>query len=238
MRWGRVLIGLCAALGLSGCDMPTVSSGATSGASVVPGFSPELVQANFSYVVSAVEPIAEQECRNRTTGMNCDFLIAVDARRNAQPNAFQSLDREGRPVITFTASLIESVGNVDELAFVMSHEAAHHIRNHLARQQRNAEAGAVVFAGLATLTGGSALDVENAQRLGAAVGARSYSKEFELEADQLGTVIAYRAGFNPLIGAGFFTQVPEPGDRFLWSHPPNADRLDMVRRTMAGMTSG
>ena len=138
-----------------------------------------------------------------------------------------------RTTITFTISLIASVDNADELAFIMSHEAAHHILTHLDRQRRNSAAGAEVFGELATLSGGSANDVARAQELGAAVGARAYSKEFELEADELGTVIAFRAGYNPLIGAGFFARIPDPGNAFLGTHPPNADRLQVVYQTSA-----
>ena len=150
-------------------------------------------------------------------------------------NAFQSLDENGRPVVTFTVALIAETRNADELAFVLGHEAAHHIAGHLARQRQNAAAGAIIFAELATLTGGTAADVASAQEIGAVVGARSYSKEFELEADQLGTIITYRAGYNPLIGAEFFARIPDPGNRFLGTHPPNAARMEMVRRTAAAL---
>ena len=68
----------------------------------------------------------------------------------------------------------------------------------------------------------TAAGVDEATKLGAQVGARSYSKDFELEADALGTVITHRAGFSPLKGAAFFTRIPDPGDRFLGTHPPNA----------------
>ena len=56
-------------------------------------------------------------------------------------------------------------------------------------------------------------------------------KDFELEADELGTVITYKAGYNPLIGAKFFDRIPDPGDRFLGSHPPNAQRVQKVLET-------
>ena len=118
---------------------------------------------------------------------------------------------------------------------VLGHEAAHHIAGHIGRQQQNAMAGAVIFAGIATLSGGDATAVRTAQELGAEVGARRYSKDFELEADALGTIITARAGYNPLRGAEFFTRIPDPGDRFLGTHPPNASRLDTVRRTAAGL---
>ena len=137
--------------------------------------------------------------------------------------------------MAFTLALIAGARNEDELAFVLGHEAAHHIAGHIGRQQQNAVAGAVIFAGLATLSGGDASAVRNAQRLGAQFGARTYSKDFELEADGLGTIITKRAGYDPLRGAEFFTRIPDPGDKFLGTHPPNASRIETVRRTAAGL---
>ena len=114
----------------------------------------------------------------------------------------------------------------------MAHEAAHHIEGHLARQQQNAVAGSVLLAGLASLAGGSAADISNAQDLGAIVGARSYSKEFELEADRLGTLITHKAGYRPSVGVKFFDRLPDPGDRFLGTHPANPDRVRIVQETI------
>ena len=190
---------------------------------------------SFVRVVSILEPVAERECRAQTTNVNCDFNIVVDDRPDQPANAYQTLDRQGRPIIAFTLALIADAQNEDELAFVMGHEAAHHILGHIGRQQQNAVAGAVIFAGLATLSGGDASSVESAQRLGAQVGARSYSKDFELEADSLGTIITKRAGYDPLRGAEFFTRIPDPGDKFLGTHPPNAARINTVRKTAAGL---
>lgn len=189
----------------------------------------------FAQVTRRIEPVAERECRQRTRGMNCDFRILVDDRPRQPPNAFQTLDDDGRPIIVFTVSLIAEARNSNELAFVMGHETAHHIQGHIARQRQNATAGAVIFGGLAAMTGGDAGSVEAAQRIGAQVGARTYSKEFELEADALGTVITKRAGYDPLVGAQFFNRIPDPGDRFLGTHPPNAQRQETVRRVNASL---
>lgn len=186
--------------------------------------------AQFKAVVATVEPVAERECEARTSGMNCDFKIVVDDRPNQPPNAFQTVDKAGRPILAFNLALIANVRNRDELAFVMGHEAAHHIAGHLDRQRTNAMAGAILLGGLAAITGASSGAVQSATDLGASVGARSYSKEFELEADALGTVITKRAGFDPVRGAAFFTQIADPGDRFLGTHPPNAKRIETVRR--------
>ncbi len=189
----------------------------------------------FVEVVSIVEPVAEAECRRVMAGRNCDFQIVVDDRPGQPPNAFQTVDKNGRPILAFNLALIASVKNRDELAFVMGHEAAHHILSHLDRMRENAVVGAVVFSGIAAMTGASAKEVREAEQLGAEVGARTYSKDFELEADKLGTIIAARAGFDPVRGAKFFTRIPDPGDRFLGTHPPNAARTEIVRRTAAGL---
>ena len=92
-----------------------------------------------------------------------------------------------------------------------------------------------MLGGLAALTGAGSGTVEAALDLGAGVGARTYSKDFELEADALGTVIAKRSGYDPVRGAEFFTQIPDPGDVFLGTHPPNAERIATVRRVAAGL---
>lgn len=213
----------------------TIPSPANSAMPLIgPAIDQRNLARNFVSVVSAVEPVAEAQCRARNPGVNCDFQIVVDDRRGQPPNAFQTLDDAGRPIIAFTLALIGDVQNPDELAFILSHEAAHHILGHLARQRQNASLGAQVFGNLAgTITGGDAAQVRAAQELGAAVGARSYSKDFELEADALGTQIAAAAGYNPLLGAAFFTRIPDPGSRFLGTHPPNADRIAIVRQTAA-----
>ncbi len=187
----------------------------------------------FVKVVQTVEPVAEAECRARTTDLNCDFNIVVDDRPGQAPNAFQTLDKDGRPILAFNIPLIATVRNADELAFVMGHEAAHHIEAHLARQQMNATAGALVFGGLAAITGGGEQIVQSAQKVGATLGARSYSKDFELEADRLGTIISHKAGYDPVLGAAFFTKIADPGNTFLGTHPPNAARIDIVRQTAA-----
>lgn len=231
---------LVSALALTACGevvVTTTSSAPQAQGSAKPGpaLSASAAERKFVRVVNRVEPVAERECRARTRGVNCDFRIVVDDRPGQPANAFQTKDKNGRPLVVFTLALIQDARNADELAFVLGHEAAHHIANHLDRQRGNAMAGAIIFAGLASLTGADAGSIQAAQDIGTTVGARSYSKDFELEADALGTIIAHRAGFDPVRGAEFFNRVPDPGDRFLGTHPPNAARIETVRRTAAGL---
>lgn len=233
----RLVAAGIAALTLAACDVPPTAQTPAQAAPTAssPKLSSNAAARTFVQVVKTVEPVAERECRARTTGVNCDFQIVVDDRPGQPANAFQTLDKQNRPIIAFTVALIQDARNADELAFVLGHEAAHHIEGHIAQQKQSAVAGAVIFAGIAGLTGGDANSIQSAQRLGAQVGARTHSKTHELEADALGTIITARAGYNPVRGAAFFSRIPDPGDRFLGTHPPNAERQATVRRVAASL---
>ena len=187
----------------------------------------------FIEVIETIEPIAEQTCAVQSPQLNCDFLIVYDADARAPMNAFQKVNDDGRPVIIFTLPLIAQARNADELAFILSHEAAHHIAGHLARQQQAAQIGATILGNLASLSNDPQA-VEEAQKFGAALGARTYSKEFELEADALGAQIAKLGGYDPLRGAEFFFRIPDPGNRFLGTHPANAERFRVVQSVARG----
>ena len=237
----RTLLATFAALlTLAGCVATPVPPG--EGAAPAPAqstpassrVSGDQAIANFRAAVARVEPQAESICRRRAPNLNCDFAIRVDPNRRAPPNAFQTLDRSGRPIVIFTQALIADARNADEIAFVIGHETAHHIENHIARQRQSAAAGAIIGGVLGSLAGASSAVTNDLSRAGATVGARRFSKEHELEADALGTVIARAAGYDPVRGAAFFQRIPDPGDRFLGTHPPNADRIATVRRVAGG----
>lgn len=235
---GRIA-GLLGLVVLSACTV-TMAPEPVSAPVQVAGaaLSPAEAERNFVAAVTAVQPVAEALCRAETRGVPCDFRIVVDDRPGLPPNAFQTLDRSGRPIIGFTEALIYQARNVDEIAFVMGHEAAHHILGHIPIAQQSATTGALVAGVMASLGGADAEGIRAAQDIGATLGARRYSKTFELEADALGTEIAWRSGFDPERGAGFFDRLPDPGDQFLGSHPPNAERRAIVRRVVAGLRGG
>ena len=236
-----VVLALVAAGGLAGC-VPAYGPVAGSGYEAAPvpvampaPLAPRQAAANFLRVVSRVEPMTEDICRQRTRGVNCDFRIVIDDRPGQGPNAFQTLDEGGRPILGFTLALIADARNEDEIAFVLGHEASHHILGHIPQTQQTAMAGAMMAGILAQATGADPAAVESAQRIGATVGARRYSRAFELEADALGAEIALYAGYDPVLGTGFFDRLPDPGDRFLGSHPPNAQRKAQVAAVVAGL---
>lgn len=231
----RPLAALLAALALQACveTAPLPLAPAAPAPAAISGSAAE----RFVAVSNRVEPVAEALCRSLRRGpANCDIQIAVDDRPGQEPNAFQTIDRSGRPWVVFTLALIELARTPDELAFVMGHEAAHHIAGHIPRREESARTGAILAGVLAAASGLSPEEVRQAQGIGAGIGAQRYSQDFELEADALGAEIALRAGFDPVKGAGFFDRLPDPGKGFLNTHPPNAMRKQVVAETVRRLT--
>lgn len=190
---------------------------------------------NFLTVVHRMEPIIERECRARTSRVKCNFKIVIDGRKDQKSNAYQKQDKYGRPIIAFTRTMIASFRNEDEVALVLGHEAAHHIMGHIPKTRDSLVEGAVVGGLLAAAGGSSDEVVIKTQNAGGHRSARVYSKQYELDADELGTIIMIRAGYNALRGIAIMKRISDPGNRYLGSHPPNAKRIAIIRRTAANM---
>ncbi len=188
---------------------------------------------SFAEIASRIEPVAESLCRARGAVRTCNFRMLIDTRTDQPPNAFQTVDRAGRPILGFNAPLIALARNADELAFVVGHEAAHHILGHIPQREQAAMSGALLGTILATAQGLPEPEIARAGRIGAELGARRFSRDFELQADALGTEIALRAGFDAVRGSAFFDRLPDPGNRFLGTHPANAERKALVRAVQA-----
>ena len=236
----RLWAGLALALGLAGCvaALPAAQTWPQTPqpAVLAQNLPPASALTNFRAVATRLEPVAEAACRDIGRVRNCDFRIVIDDRPNQPANAFQTLDSAGRPILAFSAALISDALNADELAFVIGHEAAHHILGHIPQAEQQALTGALLAGAIATASGLDRAGIEQAQQMGAAVAARSYSKDFELQADALGAEVAFHAGYDPVKGAAFFDRLPDPGDKFLGSHPANAQRKAVVLRVMAKLT--
>ena len=183
----------------------------------------------FVTAVRSMRSVLVETCLKLREDRNCDFVISVNLDPMGPPNAFQTVDEKDRPLLLFSITLIDDMKNADEIAFVIGHEGAHHILGHLEHQKKSAAGGATLFEVLAAALGGSTQSVGVASDIGAAAGARNYSKNYELEADQLGAQMTLSGGFDPVIGAAYFTRIPDPGNKFLGTHPPNRDRIAAVR---------
>ena len=242
--FGAGLLGIaaCAPVPMEPVNFPTGPYGAPVPAPapvLTNDGSPQSTARMFVAVMRRMEPAVERDClQRRTQPINCDFQFVVDDRAGMEPNAFQTVDAAGRPVIGFTLSLIAAARNADEIAFVVGHEASHHILGHLDRKNASARAGAVILGSIASVYGNNPDAIETAQRIGASVGSRYYSRDWELQADYLGAIMTLNAGFDPINGSRFFERIPDPGDHVLGTHPARAARLAQVRRAVADVQSG
>ncbi|MCB1370803.1 MAG: M48 family metalloprotease [Rhodobacteraceae bacterium] len=200
---------------------------------------------DFRRVAARIEPVAENVCREESPGAPsayCDYVILLEDDPRMPPNALQTVTDAGRPAIVVGARLLDQMQSNDEIAFVLSHEASHHIARHLSKQQQSQMLGALILGGLVAATGASSdpaanqRAIEDAMNIGAFVGGRAWSQDFELEADWLGAFIAARAGFDPERGAAVFARpalASSGGPVILSTHPPSPQRTALAARAGA-----
>jgi predicted Zn-dependent protease len=170
----------------------------------------------FEVAVDRVLPVAAALCQTRRPEARCDFQIVIDGRYKVTPNAYQTLDADGRPVLGVTEGLLAAIANSDELAFVLAHEAAHHIAGHAGASFPN------------LLPDGDAA--------GASQSAAFHDlRRTELEADALGAEIVNLAGFDPLRGARFFLRLPDSGRAEHSTHPDHDTRWHHVSQAVRAL---
>jgi Zn-dependent protease with chaperone function len=134
---------------------------------------------------------------------------------------------------------ITAADNEAELAGVMAHEMSHVYMQHSAKQAGKAEltAGLAGLAGAilgATLGGGL---VGQLAQAGIQFGAQGiilkYSRTDEAQADEVGAIILYKAGYNPQALADFFqklgSQAGQP-PQFLSDHPNPGNREQAIQK--------
>lgn len=194
--------------------------------------------AAFNRISKQIDPIATRICRDThktAPATFCDFQFRILKSAKQPPNAFQSVDKSGRPTITFNSNMLRAVKNDHEIGFILAHETGHQIAGHLIKTRNNATAGAIFGAILAGAVG---VNAQVGADLGSTVGVLQFSKTYELQADRLATHIAYRAGYNPLIGAQSFQRFGGAKSQPLSTHPGSIDRVATVKETYARIRSG
>jgi predicted Zn-dependent protease len=132
---------------------------------------------------------------------------------------------------------ILAVSSVDELAGVVGHEIAHVKQHHYARMRKRSQIPdlLVAIAGLAAAVAAEEPGLLVATQAANVAMKLQYSREYEAEADQFGSVFTARAGYEPAGITRFFERILEvekdmPGEipPYLFSHPQVADRIAAV----------
>ena len=132
---------------------------------------------------------------------------------------------------------ITAAANEAQLAGVMGHEMSHVYMQHSAKQMQKAQltqglaglAGAILGARGGTL---GALGQAGVQ-VGAGMVMLKYSRSDEAQADQVGAMILYRAGYNPKALADFFKTLEAQGGsgpQFLSDHPNPGNREVAIQK--------
>ncbi len=134
----------------------------------------------------------------------------------------------GGKIAVYTAIVEKLNLNDDELAFILSHEIAHALREHV-REQQSQE---MIKSGLINVA--SIFGVDNTilgvANLAANVGiSLPFSRSHENESDEIGLELAYMAGFNPDGAVSLWKKMQEhSGDgglEFLSTHPSHENRI-------------
>ncbi len=139
--------------------------------------------------------------------------------------------------------MIERSESEGELAGVMAHELAHvALRHGTAQATKGSSAGGILaqVGQIGAIIGGGIIAGEAGAQLGGQLGAlgaaaylTKFSREYETEADVLGSQMMARAGYDPEDLAQVFQSIAKEGGNqgpgFLSSHPNPTDRLQRIR---------
>src|SRR5208337_2433834 len=105
--------------------------------------------------------------------------------------------------------------NEAELAGVMGHEMAHVYMQHSMKAAKKESVPSAVVGILGGLLGAYGGPVGSLASLGIQVGAGAvfmkYSRADEAQADAVGAIIMYKAGYNPQAMADFFSMLEQQG---------------------------
>jgi len=142
----------------------------------------------------------------------------------------------GGPMFVNLGTIL-AADNEAQLAGVMAHEMAHVYMQHSAKQQEKGS----LLGGLAGIAGAIAGSMGGTwgtlAQMGIQVGAGTvmlkYSRSDEAQADAVGAIILWKAGFNPVALPDFFTKIESKGGngpQFLSDHPNPGNRRAAIQR--------
>ena len=171
-------------------------------------------------------------------------LLGVIPRQETWPYQFHVVQQSdinafalpGGPIFV-NVGTISAAENEAELAGVLAHEMSHVYMQHSAKQAPKREWAGVLGA-LGGLLGGAAGDLaQMGIQFGAGTLLMKYSRHDEAQADEVGAIIMYKAGYDPRAMAEFFQKLEKVagngGPQFLSDHPNPGNRVEAVQKAVA-----
>lgn len=176
-------------------------------------------------------------------------VVLIDAGEDVNAAAMNG------SVIMVYQGLLKRVRNDDELATIIGHEVAHIVTKHHEDDGAEGREAAVsigssliglaagvgaAVAGAGSTASGLASDLGEGVSATVGTGAfvRSYDRDMEREADQVGLMIMSKAGYNPEAAVTLWQRADEVfgegggGGSFLSTHPTSSDRLERIQEAM------
>ena len=137
--------------------------------------------------------------------------------------------------------MIEAARTEGEMAGVMAHEISHVALRHATAQQTKATSAKSTIIGLGSILGGAILGGQTGAAIGQTVAGAyftRYSREYETQADILGSQIMARAGYDPRDLANMFRTIAQQSGgsgapEWLSSHPNPGNREQRILQEAA-----
>lgn len=192
-------------------------------------------QERIAVVFARIEKAGGDVCTYLANGNPCNYpfkLITEPAKEAATPNAYA----DGNGVFVY-AGLVNMLEGEEELAFVLSHEYAHNVLQHVNKQSLNMSLGMLAGAAADALLASQGYSLGGAQltKMGANLGALQYSSSYEREADYVGLYIVRKAGFDISRGTEVWRKMAanNPDSIYLSNtHPTTAERYVAMQKTI------
>ncbi|MFM9841654.1 MAG: M48 family metalloprotease [Dongiaceae bacterium] len=251
----RALFGIAATLALTGCSgadfvLPELSDADVNRASLTIGsassYLPRYLRTEaesrqlLRRIADRLQASAPALCQHAKV-KSCRINITYSS--DGEVNAYAS----GKDSVVVQRGLLELLQSEEEVAAVVAHEYGHHLGRHIEEKQRNAAIGAILV-GLAAAGGAMAAGADGNDPamtnavgtwagVGAQIGALSYSKSQEREADLLSAYLLARAGYD-LRKAGHVWQVLAQLDKkktkasLFDTHPAGPERMAAWERAI------
>jgi predicted Zn-dependent protease len=196
-----------------------------------------------------IGPAAMAVCASIGKRSNSDCYWYIEVSSDSDFNAYAT----ARNTIVLHKGVFEALHSKAEIAFVLSHEIAHHIADHINQTTKNAGLGGslgvlgAIAIGAAT---GKLQDDDlmtdllgNGVNVGSKIGVLRYSRDQEFEADKLALTILHAAGFTledsrgALIYMYELTGKQNKRSSFFDTHPTPAERIIAFDKELARIAS-
>lgn len=172
---------------------------------------------------------------------NAGHTLVAHSRRQSIPYDFKVIRTDlvnafAAPYghVYLTAGLFDFCESEDEVWVVLGHEVGHVV----ARDSIHSLKRSLLWGILTQIISGESETIGDVVGIGLGLLSLRYSRVDEYEADDAGTVLAWRAGYDPHAGLTFFRRLmtdiqkrrPASWEIYFMTHPPTGRRIERQRR--------